>query len=671
MLYLDNAGATFYSVSNIVRIFFTYLFNNYGNPHSHNLISKKTNYIIEQTRELLLKKLFNTDDYYVIFTYNASNSIKMIGETFPFEDNSTLYYTLSNHNSVLGLRYYAKKYKMINDDLILPDIINNVNHLLVFPAECNFSGSLFNLNLINEIKQKNNNIYILLDASKYCSTFKLDLNLYKPDFVSLSIYKIFGYPTGLGLLLVKKDSSHILNKKYYGGGTYDFNLPILNKYHLIDSFIKQYEDGTLPYLSIIALNINLKNFNYQENKIKSLVKYCYNKLKELKHLNGTSLVKFYLKDINDHGSIITFNLLDEKGDYYDYTDVQELANSDNIYLRIGQFCNPGATLKYLNLTETQMIENFKKGHSCSNNKFIIDSNPTGAIRISFSKRNTFRDVDKFIKFIRKNFINDQINIKINNDKPYIKDIFIYPIKSCLGIRIKKEWPIDNFGLKYDRMFCIIDDNNKVISLKKHIGLSYIQPIIKDDMLIIKDNKSKKSIDFKINENIPEIINEWLSNILKINCKLSVDNSKNFSNTSQYLLINHQSILDLNYKIYSKYFIFNMFPMFIKYFLIKSFPIIKYDRFRPNIVIDGIEPYLEDDINKIYFNGNILVKDTLCKRCYTTTIDIKNNKVDRYLEPMKTLLKYRKFGNNINFGLLLNLELNLNGFFNYRFFNLVI
>ena len=100
-------------------------------------------------------------------------------------------------------------------------------------------------------------------------------------------------------------------------------------------------------------------------------------------------------------------------------------------------------------------------------------------------------------------------------------------------------------------------------------------------------------------------------------------------------------------------------------------IIKYDRFRPNIVIDGIEPYLEDDINKIYLNGNILIKDTLCKRCYTTTIDIKNNKVDRYLEPMKTLLKYRKFGNNINFGLLLNLELNLNGIINYKLFNLVI
>ena len=35
----------------------------------------------------------------------------------------------------------------------------------------------------------------------------------------LSYYKIFGYPTGLGALLVRKDASKILRQDYFGGGT--------------------------------------------------------------------------------------------------------------------------------------------------------------------------------------------------------------------------------------------------------------------------------------------------------------------------------------------------------------------------------------------------------------------------------------------------------------------
>lgn len=60
----------------------------------------------------------------------------------------------------------------------------------------------------------------LLDAASLVSTSPLDLSLYKPDFVTISFYKIFGYPTGLGALIVKNSSSHLLSeRKYFGGGT--------------------------------------------------------------------------------------------------------------------------------------------------------------------------------------------------------------------------------------------------------------------------------------------------------------------------------------------------------------------------------------------------------------------------------------------------------------------
>ena len=44
---------------------------------------------------------------------------------------------------------------------------------------------------------------VLLDAAAFVPTQPLDLRQYPADFVTISFYKIFGYPTGLGALLVR------------------------------------------------------------------------------------------------------------------------------------------------------------------------------------------------------------------------------------------------------------------------------------------------------------------------------------------------------------------------------------------------------------------------------------------------------------------------------------
>lgn len=44
---------------------------------------------------------------------------------------------------------------------------------------------------------------MLLDAAKACGTAPPDLSIHRADFVAVSFYKIFGYPTGLGALLVR------------------------------------------------------------------------------------------------------------------------------------------------------------------------------------------------------------------------------------------------------------------------------------------------------------------------------------------------------------------------------------------------------------------------------------------------------------------------------------
>lgn len=59
---------------------------------------------------------------------------------------------------------------------------------------------------------------VLVDAAAYVPTQPLDLSAVRPDFVAMSFYKMFGYPTGLGALLVRVDAAEVLNKVRRGAG---------------------------------------------------------------------------------------------------------------------------------------------------------------------------------------------------------------------------------------------------------------------------------------------------------------------------------------------------------------------------------------------------------------------------------------------------------------------
>lgn len=107
------------------------------------------------------------------------------------------------------------------------------NSLFVYSAQCNFSGLKYPLKWIRDAhagalsvfaSQPSTRWYVLLDAASFTPTNNLDLSIFKPDFVCMSFYKMFGYPTGIGALLVRNTSSDVLEKIYYGGGTVDVAL---------------------------------------------------------------------------------------------------------------------------------------------------------------------------------------------------------------------------------------------------------------------------------------------------------------------------------------------------------------------------------------------------------------------------------------------------------------
>lgn len=230
---MDHAGATQYSDRQINKIFSHFTRNLYCNPHT----SKITDDLIDQVRYKILSS-FNTttDEYSVVFTSGATAALKLLAELFDFgtEETGCFLYLRDNHTSILGMREVVNTKKIscieredfLNGNLIkeLQTTNSDGNSLCVFPAQCNFNGFKYPLDAverIQNIKLSNNerNCYVCLDAASFAATNFLDLQKCSADFVCLSFYKQFGYPTGLGALLIRKCAEDVVKKKYYGGGT--------------------------------------------------------------------------------------------------------------------------------------------------------------------------------------------------------------------------------------------------------------------------------------------------------------------------------------------------------------------------------------------------------------------------------------------------------------------
>jgi molybdenum cofactor sulfurtransferase len=338
-----------------------------------------------------------------------------------------------------------------------------------------------------------------------------------------------------------------------------------------------------------------------------------------------------------------------------------MCSHNNIKVRSGAFCNPGENQYRLNLSSEEVEENFKKGNKCWDMKDIINGKPTGSIRISFGYSSIMDDVDKFVRFLQDNYVINKKEVMVfeTSLKPRIISLHIYPIKGCLGFRVNN-WPIDKNGLKWDRHFGIYDSRDKSIRLKSNIKLGIIQPEITIDGFITLINVDNgDSISFYVDQfdKVSDSINYWISDILgEEGCQLvECGSDKNFRNTSQYLLVNMNSLHDLNYRILSDKRYMDWVPEYVKKVLTPYVSEIEPYRFRPNIVIEGIKEYDEEKISSFECNGITFKNDMNCSICYTTTVNTKLKQMDVNLEPMRTLLKYRKTNGKVLFGTLFNVE----------------
>lgn len=642
-IFLDNAGNAFTHPS-VIKISNQIIskVNNYNNPH--NTSSSNTSDSISEARKFILESCgFSIDTHVCLFTSGATGSCKLLAESI--HKSITFTYLLDNHNSILGLANCFTNHCISSFDEIYQFTKNT--QVFAYPVESNFNGKLYPLKV-----SKKGNLYTILDASKYLSTNPMkNLKETDADFILFSIYKITGLPQGLGVLLVRKRAINLLDKKYFGGGTVQSILP--STLDMVPRpFQEYYEDGTIPYINIIiahkALQFIQPLIEQRKETITNFANYLFNKLKELGYVMYSQL---------DNGSIVTFN-----HPTIGHKTIESLLESHGIKCRTGCFCNPGACQQQLCLTDKDLLFFRKSGKKCWDNTDTITiespdepgktiTKHTGAVRLSIGLSTTIQEIDRCIKVLNFPTVGSTGPTGPNScgtgPNPKLVKMFVYPIKSCNGIEISTSVITAN-GLHRDRIYAIVNQRGETLTAKKFPSMTKLKVIFNDSKLAIMDRVTGKVIN--INENFGQPLNKWLMDSLGIDCSLVYENnSKNFSNTSQYLLVNEQSMYDLNYRVISRFFKFGLLKP-LAYLISRWYWYIDYDRFRPNLVINSTE-YSEDSLEQFKINGYIFTKDMLCTRCNSTTINNNTFSRDKTFEPMTTLMDYRNNGGKVNFGVL--------------------
>jgi molybdenum cofactor sulfurtransferase len=680
-----------------------------------------------------------------VFTSGATASIKLVGESFDWNgsdrqggSNGEYRYLNEAHTSLVGLRDIAVEKGATSKSFSVQefeagtvgleqDIMSGRRRLFGMPLQCNATGRKFDLEAICKLNSKDRatETFLLLDAAAYLSAHQtLDLSQLPydsaPDFIAFSFYKIFGFPTGLGGLVVKRSAIDALSRKtYFGGGTVDAVTPDKTWRVPKKDFIARMEDGTVNFHAILAIPCGIEVYDQlfgteegRKQHVIGLARRLVEGCGRLKHGNGHAVCRIYSTSrdletwletaqsddrtlprqyIGDQGATIAFNLLTSNGTLVPPNEVDRLACIQNIHLRTGRHCNAGVVTSQLGVTEEELIQQYRSGMGCdeSANGSVVSA----SVRVSLNVANTWADVDRFIDFINRFFVQKQFSkpatvrdhaARKQRDGSYtLKQLIVYPIKSCAGQQIQPgaKWPLTPQGLKHDREWVLVDTKTKkALSQKKHHKMALIRSIIdlKAEILTVifggmefqvsMSTTSTSTSATERHENIvvcgetaepivhqDPLLNQLLSEFLGLSCALarqplSTRHSKLtgagmqqqamdripllLSNESPFLLINQESVDAVSTWMKGH-------PHSGKQAVDRAKP----TSFRGNFTIEPAmtttvpRPFIEDDIQQIVIGPHVFSALGQCRRCQMVAIDQETG--EHAPKTFLTLAKHRR------------------------------
>jgi selenocysteine lyase/cysteine desulfurase len=416
--YLDYTGTPPYPASTVrsdARRLDTAIL---GNPHSESSASLASTRDLDSARAAILR-FVNADPaaYGVVLCANASGACRLVGEAWPFGPRRPLVLSQDNHNSVNGLREFARargapvavvpldgNLRLAGAERVLVERAHSIGGLFAFPAQSNFSGVRHPLDLVPLARSLG--YRTLLDAAGFVPTTALDLSRVPADFVTLSIYKITGYPTGIGALVARHDALAELSRPWFAGGTVDW-VSVAGGRHRLRQGVERFEDGTPPFLAAGAVAPALDAIMAADRPrlaehLRALTGHLLRGLASLRHANGAPLVAIHgPTDLHSRGATVAITLRDPHGTVFPFWSVEADARDAGLAIRGGCFCNPGcaeAAFGWSATTTAPCLDALGAQFTIPKFAECLGQGPAGAIRMSLGLGSLRRDVDVALTF---------------------------------------------------------------------------------------------------------------------------------------------------------------------------------------------------------------------------------------------------------------------------------
>lgn len=248
----------------------------------------------------------------------------------------------------------------------------------------------------------------------------------------------------------------------------------------------------------------------------------------------------------------------------------------------------------------------------------------------------------------------------------VSQLYIYPIKSLAGIAVPRARITDR-GFAHDRRYMLVTPDLRFITIRRYPQMTLLRPEIADNTLqithanhpgdplylpLVPGNGTAKRVmiwnDTVGAQHVSEEADNWFSRMLGIDCQLVYmpDESRrpvapssglrpagkitSFADAYPFLMIGELSLEDLN----------DRYPGDER---------LAMARFRPNIVVSGGYPYIEDALSDFSINGVAFTALEKCARCGVPNVDPVTARVSDDGEPLATLAGYRREGGKIYFG----------------------
>ncbi|WP_329130622.1 aminotransferase class V-fold PLP-dependent enzyme [Streptomyces sp. NBC_01476] len=422
-VYLDHTGAGLAARAQVRAHADRIAAGCFGNPHSVSPASAASGALVDSARRRVLDHFHaDPDEYAVVFTANATGACRLVGEAYPFRPGSRLALTLDNHNSVNGLREYARSRgagtvlvpleapRLGLDATAMRAVLEGGGTgLLAYPAQSNFSGVQHSLEWVALARAAGWDV--LLDAAAYAPANTLDLTAVRPDFVAVSWYKVFGYPTGLGALIARRESLARLRRPWFSGGTIHVVSAQGQWHHMADGEAA-FEDGTVNYLSIPDVEWGLDwirsaagGVDAIHRHVTALTAELLAGLAALRHTGGSPLVRVYgPQDPVGRGGTVALNLLDPAGGVIDERIVARDSAARRISLRTGCFCNPG-TGEAAFAIDRDVLGGAVRTATGTIDDYLgrLGLPSGGAVRVSLGISSNRADIDAFLAFVAETY----------------------------------------------------------------------------------------------------------------------------------------------------------------------------------------------------------------------------------------------------------------------------